>query len=216
MPDDPLLQGFQRFQQHYFTADNPLYLQLHRGQHPLTLVIACCDSRVHPPTLMGSEPGEMFVIRNVANLVPPYHSRNEHASVAAALEFAVLNLRVRRIIILGHSGCGGIQALMQGNTPANSALTHWLSIAMPAREQICQKHTHDSDAIKNRQCEQAAILVSLNNLLSYPWLAQRAKEGLLQLDGWYFDMHDGALWGLNSEQKKFIPLVEGIQIRTPH
>ena len=205
--DDPLLQGFRRFQQQYFSASNPVYASLCQGQHPVTLVIACCDSRVHPPALMGSQPGEMFVIRNVANLVPPYSPHNEHASVAAALEFAVLSLNVGRIIVMGHSGCGGIQALLRRSTPADSALTRWLAIAEPARELTYRHHAGASAAVQARQCEQAAILVSLNNLLGYPWLADRVKAGQLLLDGWYFDMHEGALWGLDADSHRFVPLV---------
>ena len=205
--DDPLLQGFRRFQQQYFSADNPVYASLCQGQHPVTLVIACCDSRVHPPALMGSQPGEMFVIRNVANLVPPYSPHNEHASVAAAQEFAVLSLNVGRIIVMGHSGCGGIQALLRRSTPADSALTRWLAIAEPARELTYRHHAGASAAVQARQCEQAAILVSLNNLLGYPWLADRVKAGQLLLDGWYFDMHEGALWGLDADSHRFVPLV---------
>jgi carbonic anhydrase len=205
--DDPLLQGFRRFQQEYFSPDNPVYAGLCQGQHPATLVIACCDSRVHPPALMGSQPGEMFVIRNVANLVPPYSPHNEHASVAAALEFAVLSLKVGRIIVMGHSGCGGIQALLQRSTPRDSALTRWLAIAEPARELTYRHHAGDNATVQTRQCEQAAILVSLSNLLGYPWLADRVKTGQLMLNGWYFDMHEGALWGLDAESHRFVPLV---------
>lgn len=205
--DDPLLQGFRRFQQEYFSPDNPVYAGLCQGQHPATLVIACCDSRVHPPALMGTQPGEMFVIRNVANLVPPYSPHNEHASVAAALEFAVLSLKVGRIIVMGHSGCGGIQALLKRSTPRDSALTRWLAIAEPARELTYRHHAGDNATVQTRQCEQAAILVSLSNLLGYPWLADRVKTGQLMLNGWYFDMHEGALWGLDAESHRFVPLV---------
>ena len=204
---DPLLEGFRRFQQQYFSPDNDLFAALRHGQHPVTLVIACCDSRVHPPALMGSQPGEMFVIRNVANLVPPCSPDNQHASVAAALEFAVLNLQVARIIVMGHAGCGGIRALMQRSTPQDSALTRWLDIAAPARELVYRHHAAEDEGTRLRRCEQAGILVSLNNLLTYPWLADKVKAGEVALDGWYFDLNDGTLWGLDAPSNQFVPLV---------
>ncbi|GHD74747.1 carbonic anhydrase [Vogesella fluminis] len=204
---DPLLEGFRRFQQQYFSPENDLFAALRHGQRPVTLVIACCDSRVHPPALMGSQPGEMFVIRNVANLVPPHSPDNQHASVAAALEFAVLSLQVARIIVMGHAGCGGIRALMLRSTPQDSALTHWLNIAAPARELVYRHHAAEDEASRLRRCEQAGILVSLNNLLTYPWLADKVKAGEVTLDGWYFDLNDGTLWGLDAPSNQFIPLV---------
>lgn len=205
--EDPLLQGFRRFQAEYFSADSELFVQLQQGQHPVSLVIACCDSRVHPPALMGSQLGEMFVIRNVANLVPPYSADNPHASVAAALEFAVLTLQVQRIIVMGHAGCGGIRALMTGRTPVDSALNRWLNIAAPARDAVLRYHAAASEAERLRQCEQASILVSLEHLLSYPWLAERVRSGQIVLDGWYFDLHDGTLWGFDTRTGQFVPLV---------
>lgn len=210
---EPLLEGFRRFQQDYFSPEQNLYESLRHGQHPATLVIGCCDSRVHPPALMSSQPGEMFVVRNVANLVPPYNAGNQHASVAAALEFAVLSLNVERIIVMGHAGCGGIRALMQRSTPADSALTRWLDIAAPARDFVYRNHSHEDEPQRLRRCEQAAIMVSLDNLLSYPWLAQKVQAGELVLDGWYFDLNDGALWGYDATGKAFIPLVCPLQPR---
>lgn len=204
---EPLLEGFRRFQQNYFSTEQNLYESLRHGQQPATLVIGCCDSRVHPPALMSSQPGEMFVVRNVANLVPPYDAANQHASVAAALEFAVLSLNVERIIVMGHAGCGGIRALMQRSTAVDSALSRWLDIAAPARDFVYRQHAGESEAQQIRRCEQASIMVSLNNLLSYPWIAERVDRGQLVLDGWYFDLHDGALWGYDAASKAFIALV---------
>jgi carbonic anhydrase len=203
---DPLLQGFRRFQSEYFGEDTP-YRELAHGQQPGTLVIGCCDSRVHPPQLVGAAPGEVFVLRNVANLVPPYDPDSAHASVAASLEFAVLSLKVQRIVVLGHSGCGGIRALMQDDAPADSALARWLAIAAPARAFVVRHHAERDEAAQLTVCEKAAILVSIEHLLSYPWILEAVEAGRLRLDGWYFDMRDGALWGYDPKLRRFIPLV---------
>lgn len=204
---DPLLEGFRRFQSRYFGEGGGLFDELRHGQKPGTLVIGCCDSRVHPATITGSEPGEIFIVRNVANLVPPNTPSMPHASVAAALEFAVLNLEVSRIVVMGHSGCGGIRALLARSTAPDSALTRWLSIAEPARRFVEQHHAHDAEPDQQRIAEKAGILVSLDNLLSYPWLAERVETGQLALDGWYFDMNEGALWGYDAGSRAFVPLV---------
>ena len=205
---DPLIEGFERYQQQYFVDDASLYQMLNDGQKPTTLVIGCCDSRVHPPALLGTSPGEMFVVRNVANLVPPFDADNHHASVAAALEFAVNVLQVKRILVLGHKNCGGIRSLVDASTPPNSALAQWLSIAETARD--AAQRIHAKNPLRNHYevCEQTAILVSMNNLLSYPWLASKVAQGKIQLDGWYFDMQAGTLLGYDADTQKFQTLVQ--------
>ena len=204
---DHLLEGFKRFQHHYFAGSGHVFERLREGQHPSTLVIGCCDSRVHPPMLMDTAPGEVFTVRNVANLVPPNRPDNPHASVAAALEFAVCNLQVEHVIVLGHSGCGGIRALMQRDYARDSALGQWLHLAEPARRFVCTHHADASAAEQLALAEKASVLVSLENLLSYPWLAERVARGTLELHGWYFDLHSGALWGYDTAARQFVPLV---------
>lgn len=204
---DRLLEGFARYQAQYFGSENDLYESLKRGQKPTTLVIGCCDSRVHPPSLLGTEPGEMFVVRNVANLVPPYNEANQHASVAAALEFAVQVLQVKRVIVLGHKGCGGIRGLMDQSAISGSALDKWLGIAETARQAALTIFRKNPERDPYEVCEQTAILVSLNNLLSYPWLAEKVAQDEVQLDGWYFDMQSGSLVGYDSDQHQFVQLV---------
>ena len=204
---DHLLEGFKRFQHQHFGDDGGIFDTLRDGQHPSTLVIGCCDSRVHPPMLMDSAPGEVFTVRNVANLVPPNEPDNPHASVAAALEFAVLSLEVQHVIVLGHSSCGGIRALMQRSTLPDSALGRWLRIAEPARRFVCTHHAGVSQEKQLALAERAAVLVSLENLLSYPWVAERVQQCTLTLHGWYFDMHSGSLWGYDTDARQFLPLV---------
>ncbi|MDZ4201161.1 MAG: carbonic anhydrase [Gallionella sp.] len=197
------IAGFERFQDKYFGHDRSLFDQLRLVQRPRTMVIACCDSRVDPATITGAEPGEMFVVRNVANLVPPYEPGGNFASVPAALEFAVQSLEVEHIIVLGHAHCGGIHALMSGAEPGGEFIGKWVSIAQRARERVFAELPSKSPALQERACEQAAILISLENLMTYPWIAQRMEAGSLHLHGWYFDIAQGELLGYSPHNTAF-------------
>jgi carbonic anhydrase len=206
------IAGFERFQDKYFGLNRELFDQLGRAQRPRAMVIACCDSRVDPAILTGAEPGEMFVVRNVANLVPPYEPGGNFASVPAALEFAVLSLEVEHIIVLGHAQCGGIKALMSdaepgGKPPGGEFIGKWVSIAQRARERVLAELPSKPSALQERACEQAAILVSLENLMTYPWIARRVEAGALHLHGWYFDIGQGELFGYSPLGSAFEPLV---------
>ena len=185
------IAGFRRFQEKYFNEDLDLFEKLRHGQNPKALIVACADSRVDPTLLMGTEPGDVFVVRNVANLVPPYEPDGSFASVPAALEFGVLSLAVEHIIVLGHAQCGGIHALMQGTSPGSEFIGKWVGIAQPARERVLAELPAKPPALQARACEQAAILVSLENLMTYPWIAQRVALGEIHLHGWYFDIAHG-------------------------
>ena len=204
------IDGFQRFQKQYFERDPKLYRDLKQGQHPSTLVIGCCDSRVDPALLLDCDPGDIFTIRNIANLVPPCGGSNGRQGVSAALQFAVTQLKVERIIVLGHSGCGGIRALMDEQFPSSEGtdfLGRWVSIADPAKYRVLQKLGTAPSAAQYRACEQAAILVSLKNLESFPWVAERVQADKLSLHGWYFDMEAGALLAYSPRADAFLPLV---------
>jgi carbonic anhydrase len=187
------IAGFERFQEKYFGEERELFDKLTHGQSPKTLIVACADSRVDPALLTGAEPGDVFVVRNVANLVPPYHPGGDFASVPAALEFAVLSLKVEHIIVLGHAKCGGIHALMQGLGSETEFIGKWISIAERARTRVQAELPSKSPALQDRACEQAGILVSLENLLTYPWIAERVQAGTIHLHGWYFDLAAGEL-----------------------
>ena len=165
------IDGFQRFQYQYYEAAPSLYRNLRDGQHPSTLLIGCCDSRVDPAMLLGCDPGDIFTVRNVANLVPPADRDQGHHGVLAAIQFAVDQLKVGRIIVLGHAHCGGIRALME--RPAGAAgepdyLNRWMDIAEPARQRVLNQMPDAPDAERRRACEQASILISLRNLESLP------------------------------------------------
>ena len=204
------IDGFQRFQKQYFERNTKLYRDLKQGQHPSTLVIGCCDSRVDPALLLDCDPGDIFTIRNIANLVPPCGGSNGRQGVSAALQFAVTQLKVQRIIVLGHSGCGGIRALMDEQFPSSEGtdfLGRWVSIADPAKYRVLQKLGAAAPAAQYRACEQAAILVSLKNLESFPWIAERVQDDKLSLHGWYFDMEAGALHAYSPRADAFLPLV---------
>ncbi|MDP2786336.1 MAG: carbonic anhydrase [Sulfurimicrobium sp.] len=212
MPDiGKFIAGFKRFQDNYFGQDRHLYEQLKLGQYPRALVVACCDSRVDPAILTGSEPGDIFVVRNVANLVPPREYGGGYHGVSAALEFAVCQLGVEHIIVLGHSQCGGIRALMRGSGNCENAeyVAKWVQIAAPARDKVLHELPQQDFELQVRACEQAAILQSLENLLSFPWIAQRMSTGDLAAHGWYFDLDRGELLGYDPAVKSFVPLKEG-------
>lgn len=206
-----LLAGFRRFQKNYFRGDTELFDQLKEGQQPITLVIACSDSRVDPALLLDCAPGDLFVVRNVANLVPPYEPDAGYHGVSAALEYAVCSLKVPHIIVLGHSQCGGIESLMQASGDgAGEFLGRWVNIAAPARDEVLESLASKPPEVRHRACEQAAILLSLDNLLTFPWVRQRAEQGDLLLHGWYFDLLRGELSSYEAESGEFQPLVHSV------
>ena len=165
------------FRRSIYSGDESLFARLRQGQNPRALVISCCDSRADPGMLLGAGPGDIFVVRNVANLVPPYRNGAEMPGIRADIEFAVKGLNVERIIILGHSGCGGIAALMEGEAVSGSKyefIGAWVSIAQAAREQVLRELAGEPPAVQAKACEKAAIALSLQNLL-YLSLDSRAS-----------------------------------------
>lgn len=203
------LSGFERFQKRYFGEGESVFTQLRHGQNPRALVLACCDSRTDPAILFNAAPGEIFVTRNVANLVPPYNDRAKLPGIQADLEFAVKDLDVDRIIIMGHSGCGGIAALLEGDEAAaakHEFIGAWVSIAAPAREQVLREHAGKPHAVQAKACGQTSVTFTLQNLMTYPWIRQRVEAGTLTLHGWYFDLHEGELLGYSPKTAKFEPL----------
>lgn len=202
-----LIDGFHRFREQHFTNDDTLYRQLvQEGQNPKILVVACCDSRVDPALVLNCAPGDLFVIRNVANLVPPEESRSggRHGT-SAALEFGVCNLGVEHIIVLGHAHCGGVRALMSGHRTDNtdSFINSWMRLAENARTRTEQELPESDQETRARACEQHAILDSLDNLMTFQWIRERVERGALTLHGWYFDIECGRLLGYNQASHKF-------------
>jgi carbonic anhydrase len=204
------IAGFERFQAKYFRKRRSLFSRLCKGQHPCALVISCCDARVDPAMLTGADPGDLFVVRNVANLVPPYRHESEAPGIRGAIEFAVKALGVEHIIVLGHSHCGGIQALMDGEGITQNRyefIGAWVNIVKRARERVLRELPHKPRAVQARACEQAAILISLDNLLSFPWIRERVDKNTLALHGWHFDIDTGELLEYSAETAAFGSLV---------
>ena len=162
----------------------------HTGQAPRTMVVACSDSRVDPTMIFNAEPGELFILRNVANLVPPYEPDSAFHATSAALEFAVRVLEVSDLIVMGHAMCGGIRVLLEGAPdPAGDFLLPWMRIAEPAKRRVLQRASADPQT----ECEQESVKLSLENLMTFPWIAQRVTEGRLTLSGTIFDIRSGVL-----------------------
>lgn len=209
------LSGFRRFQQNYLGKQNALFEQLvQQGQKPRALVIACCDSRCDPALLTDCDPGDMFVVRNVANLVPPHVQATYFAATTSAIAFAVHNLEVEHIIVMGHAQCGGIRALMEHKMPScneEELIAKWLGIAEDARQQVLHKFKNKPVQVQAHACEQSAILVSLENLMSYPWISSRVYENKLALHGWYFDMPHGELYEYRPQSGVFEVLVDNLE-----
>jgi carbonic anhydrase len=204
------LAGFARFQERYFGGDKSVFGRLRQGQNPRALVISCCDSRADPGMLLGAGPGDIFVVRNVANLVPPYRNGAEMPGIRADIEFAVKSLNVERIIILGHSGCGGIAALMEGESVSGDRyefIGAWVNIAAVAREQVLHELAGEPPALQAKACEKAAIALSLQNLMTFPWIRERVEADSLTLHGWYFDIDAGELLAYSAETGQFVALV---------
>jgi carbonic anhydrase len=200
---DRLLKGYHRFHETAWPQHRDTFDRLARqGQKPCTLVIACSDSRVDPQMIFDAGPGELFVIRNVAALVPPYAPDAAYHGTSAALEFAVRALQVEEVVVMGHGMCGGLQALVEG-VPAEvpDFVGDWIEIAAPARDKAMQA----SDPEERRDiCEHEAIKVSLKNLMTFPWVRRRVEAGTLKLYGCRFAVNTGVL-ELLGEDGTFAP-----------
>lgn len=204
-----LVEGFQRFRERHFERNDSLFQQLARqGQTPKILVVACCDSRVDPALVFDCDPGDLFVVRNVANLVPPLERNSGHHGTSAAIEYGVTALGVEHIIVLGHARCGGINALVKtgGIGTPGSYIGDWMCLVESARAEVMAEMPHAPMAEQERACEQRAILVSLNNLMTFPWISERVSNGKLTLHGWYFDIEQGQLLRYEAATRRYIAL----------
>lgn len=199
-----MLDGFKKFRVKYFHKLD-FYQQLRTtGQSPLNLIITCSDSRVDPSILFESNPGEIFVVRNVANLVPPYEKGGGFHGVSAAIEFAVEILKIKNIIVLGHRQCGGIRALMDSqNGDDSSFVSQWMNIAAKAKTKVLQDFPEVGFENQCRHCEEEAIKVSIENLRSFPFISNKETTGQVKIWGLYFDLEMGQLNMLSSQSKDF-------------
>lgn len=205
-----LMAGFRRFKGKYFQQEDIEHSVYHRlassGQTPKTLLIGCSDSRVDPAILTGASPGELFVVRNVANLIPPCEpSSVGFHGTSSALEFAVANLKVDNIIILGHRQCGGIRALMRGPATEGpvSFVSQWMSIAEEARDNVLREHGDADEETQWRLAEMEALKVSRKNLQTFPFVREAIKSRSLNIICVYFDLEQGQLWELDEGTGQF-------------
>ncbi|MFP1630717.1 carbonic anhydrase [Zhengella sp. ZM62] len=201
-----LAQGYRDFMQGRFAIESERYQMLAReGQKPETLVIACCDSRAAPEMIFNALPGELFVVRNVANLVPPYKPDGEYHSTSASLEFAVQSLKVRNILVLGHGRCGGVSAALKtGAEPLSPGdfIGKWMGLLGPASEAV-GSYAFMTGAEKQTALERISIRYSLQNLRTFPCVDILEKKGRLSLHGAWFDISTGELWVMNAQSGDF-------------
>jgi carbonic anhydrase len=208
-----LIEGYEAFRSGQLAADQDRYRELaERGQSPEIMVIGCCDSRVSPEAIFDARPGELFVLRNVANLVPPYEPDGSYHGVSAALEFAVGALRVKHIVVLGHGRCGGVRAFAEGGAPLSPGdfIGKWMSLIAPAVQKL-DPRDNASDYLT--RLEQASITNTLDNLMTFPRLRKLIERGRVTLHGAYFGVATGELLMLDRQSGRFVP-VERSAIRT--
>lgn len=192
---DALLSGYRRFREGHWPEARAEYEALAAdGQRPHTLVVACSDSRADPALIFDTAPGQLFVVRNVANLVPPYEPDGHLHGVSAALEFGVKVLNVSRIMVMGHAHCGGVTAMIHG-APADCQdfVAPWVAQGAPAVRRVCEECPPDEI---ERVAEEAVVRLSLDNLRTFPWIAEREAAGTLALSGVHFGIADGVLRSL--------------------
>ncbi len=201
-----LLEGYQAFRQGRFAQESARYRELaEQGQKPETLILACCDSRAAPETIFNALPGEIFVVRNVANLVPPYKPDDQHHATSAALEFAVQSLKVKHIVVLGHGRCGGVAAALG---PASEPLSpgdfigKWMELLAPVAETVARDESM-TGAERQTALERISIRYSVDNLRTFPWISTLEKQGRLKLHGAWFDISNGELWVMSPETGDF-------------
>jgi len=204
-----LVQGYHRFRDHQWQAERERWAGLAEGQSPRVMVIACSDSRVDPSQIFDARPGEMFVVRNVANLVPPYEPDGSYHGVSAALEFAVTQLQVGELVVMGHGFCGGCAAALTGQftgagAGAGQFIAHWVGMLDEARDRVRRKHP-ELGPQAYREMEHEGVRISLRNLMTFPWLRERVSDGRLSLHGAYFAIADGVLDVLDTDSGTFSP-----------
>ncbi len=202
-----LLSGYRNFMSGRYVDQRERYRVLaEQGQKPHTLVVACCDSRAAPEMIFDADPGELFVVRNVANMVPPYEPDGQYHSTSAALEFAVQALRVKDIIVMGHGRCGGISAALDPNSEPLSPgdfIGKWMNLVAPAAEQI-QGNSVMTTVERQTALERISIRNSISNLRTFPCVKILEERGKLRIHGAWFDISNGELWLMDPQTRDFV------------
>ena len=205
-----LLRGYHRFRADGYPEQKERYDELvAEGQHPKLMIIGCSDSRVDPAQIFDVDPGEIFVVRNVAALVPPFETTPGQHGVSAALEFAVNFLEVRQILVMGHGMCGGCKAALTRDLAGSELgrggfIANWVSLLDEAREEVLASHGIDGEEAE-RAMEMAAVGVSLKNLRSFPAVREKEADGTLKLRGAFFSIAEGVLYVRDEESGQFQP-----------
>ncbi len=207
---DHLTDRFRRFKYRHFVSNQDHYENLAQfGQSPDVMLVSCCDSRVDPETIFSAMPGELFVVRNVANLVPPFETSGKYHGVSAALEFAALNLRVKHIVVMGHSGCGGVRACIDHATTRQTEaafIRNWMSMLDEPLEKLRKAHIGMAGPELCVALEHEAIKTSLANLRTFPCIQVLEAKGRVALHGAYFDIATGTLEVLNHATDQFVAI----------
>ena len=204
-----LIEGYRRFRDRSWGAQRERWAELAEGQNPCTMVIACADSRVDPATILDARPGEIFVVRNIAALVPPHEVDQSYHGVSAALEFGVTQLEVEDLVIMGHGACGGCAAALTGQFDGAAAgaghfIAHWVDMLDEARERILRKFPERGQEAFVAM-EHEGVRISLRNLMTFPWVRERIEDGRLRVHGAYFAIRDGQLHLLDPDTGEFSP-----------
>ena len=204
-----LIDGYRRFREHDWAKERARWSELAEGQSPKVMFIACSDSRVEPAQIFDVRPGEIFVVRNVAALAPPYETTPGRHGVSAALEFAVTQLEVEELVVMGHGLCGGCAAALSGQfddaeSGAGKFIASWVSLLDEARDRVLARHSElGPEAFVEMELE--AVIASLANLRTFPWIAERERSGKLSLHGCHFSVADGRLYVLDEAEDTFRP-----------
>jgi carbonic anhydrase len=205
-----LIEGYHRFREKDWEHERERWSELAEGQSPRVMILSCADSRVDPAQIFDARPGEMFVVRNIAALAPPYETSRGFHGVSAALEFAVTQLKVSEILVMGHGLCGGCAAALTGQFDETEPgeghfIADWVRMLSGARDQVKAHHeTLDRDAFLDMERE--AVKVSLANLRTFPWIAERERAGELKLHGAHFSISEGKLYVLDEAEAEFRPV----------
>ncbi len=205
-----LIEGYERFRTNSWGKERERWAELAEGQSPRVMILACADSRSDPAQIFDARPGEMFVVRNIGALAPPYETSTGFHGVSSALEFAVTQLNVEEILVMGHGMCGGCAAALTGKfddvAPGEGHfIGDWVRMLEGARDKVRSRH-HDLDRAAFLDMEREAVKVSLSNLRSFPWIIEREKNGRLKLHGAHFSIAEGRLYLLNEDELEFRPV----------
>jgi carbonic anhydrase len=205
-----LIEGYHRFRETGWKRERARWSELAESQSPKVMVIACSDSRVEPAQIFDVNPGEIFVVRNVANLSPPFETAPGHHGVSAALEFAVTQLEVEEIVVMGHGSCGGCAAALTGQFDdaehgEGHFIAEWVELLREARDDVRQRHAALGDQAF-LEMEWEAVKVCLANLRTFPWIAERERDGRLKLHGAHFSIAEGRLYMLDGAEVAFRPV----------